>query len=102
MRKIVDNCNVFGIGRGGSGSSGTVSVEIGENGNWFINGVDTGVCAKGKNGITFTPHISDDFILSWTNDGGLENPPDCDLNPYDEWSSIEGDGDSPYIWVPME
>lgn len=28
----------------------------------------------GKNGVTFTPHVSEDGILSWTNDGGLENP----------------------------
>ena len=27
-----------------------------------------------KNGSTFTPSVSDDGILSWTNNGGLENP----------------------------
>lgn len=25
----------------------------------------------GKDGITFVPHIDDEGILSWTNDGGL-------------------------------
>ena len=25
-------------------------------------------------GVTFTPHISLDGVISWTNDGGLENP----------------------------
>ena len=29
----------------------------------------------GEDGGTFTPHISEDGILSWTNDKGLENPP---------------------------
>lgn len=28
----------------------------------------------GANGVTFTPHLSDDGVLSWTNDGGLANP----------------------------
>lgn len=28
----------------------------------------------GKNGITYAPSISEDGILSWTNDGGLPNP----------------------------
>ena len=28
----------------------------------------------GKNGTTFTPDVSEDGVLSWTNDGGLDNP----------------------------
>lgn len=28
----------------------------------------------GYDGATFVPHISDDYVLSWTNDRGLENP----------------------------
>ena len=28
----------------------------------------------GKDGVIFTPHVSADGTLSWTNDGGLENP----------------------------
>lgn len=28
----------------------------------------------GANGVTFTPHLSADGVLSWTNDGGLANP----------------------------
>ena len=28
----------------------------------------------GTNGVTFTPHLSADGTLSWTNDGGLTNP----------------------------
>lgn len=30
--------------------------------------------APGINGVTFTPAVSADGTLSWTNDGGLENP----------------------------
>ena len=29
---------------------------------------------QGKTGVTFTPHVDADGNLSWTNDGGLENP----------------------------
>lgn len=29
---------------------------------------------SGADGVTFTPHVSDDGVLSWTNDGGLPNP----------------------------
>ena len=28
----------------------------------------------GDDGVTFTPHVSSTGVLSWTNDGGLENP----------------------------
>jgi len=28
----------------------------------------------GPRGVTFTPHVSSAGVLSWTNDGGLENP----------------------------
>jgi len=27
-----------------------------------------------EDGVTFTPHVSDDGTLSWSNDGGLDNP----------------------------
>lgn len=39
---------------------------------WVNNGSLQGV--KGDNGVTFTPAVSDDGVLSWTNDGGLSNP----------------------------
>ena len=29
----------------------------------------------GEPGATFTPHVTEDLMLSWTNDKGLENPP---------------------------
>lgn len=32
------------------------------------------VVHDGQNGATFMPHISDDGILTWTNDRGLDNP----------------------------
>lgn len=45
------------IGTGSSGASG-----------------GSGGGITGANGVTFTPHLSTDGTLSWTNDGGLTNP----------------------------
>ena len=56
----------------------------------------------GASGVTFIPHISEDKILTWTNDGGLENPAPVDLNPFDEWSETGNEIDTDYIWEPME
>lgn len=33
----------------------------------------------GTKGAVYTPHITDDGILSWTNDGGRDNPEPVDL-----------------------
>lgn len=33
----------------------------------------------GEDGATFTPSVSDDGVMSWTNDKGLENPPSVNL-----------------------
>ena len=34
---------------------------------------------KGDKGITFTPHLDKECNLSWTNDGGLPNPPPINI-----------------------
>lgn len=61
---------------------------IGDNGNWFIDGEDSGVSAKGstgspgedgEDGTTFTPEVDSDGNLSWTNNGGLNNPPTVNI-----------------------
>ena len=45
----------------------------------------------GENGVTFTPEVSEEGVISWTNDGGLPNP---------ESVSIKGtDGISPAVSV---
>lgn len=33
----------------------------------------------GTRGAVYTPHITDDGILSWTNDGGRDNPAPVDI-----------------------
>lgn len=49
-----------------------------------LNAGDTltvGVGMAGTKGAVYTPHITDDGILSWTNDGGRDNPAPVDGVP---------------------
>lgn len=60
----------------------------------------------GHDGKVYVPHIDDHKILTFTieeKDSG-EVPPETDLNPNDEWSSMqdEEEGESDYIWEPMD
>lgn len=34
---------------------------------------------KGEKGAVFTPHVDENCNLSWTNDGGLDNPPPVNI-----------------------
>lgn len=83
-----------------------VNCEINQDGHLvvkFSNGniIDAGYVGT-VDGVTFVPHISDDLILSWTNNGGLENPEPVDLNPFDEWNEIDGvESTSEYIWEQL-
>lgn len=59
----------------GSAAPYDVYIYDGVNGEWVNNGAIQG--AKGETGApgtTFTPHLDGNGNLSWTNDGGLENP----------------------------
>ena len=44
----------------------------------------------GKNGITFTPTISPEGVLSWTNDGNLPNPPNMLIKGKDGINGTDG------------
>ena len=44
------------------------------------------------NGVTFTPSISDDGVLSWTNDGGKDNPKPLKINSITFTPSVSADG----------
>jgi hypothetical protein len=86
-------------------SSGIVNCEINEDGHLVVELSDGRVIDAGyvgaADGVTFIPSINEQKILSWTNDGGLENPEPVDLNPHDEWSDIDGSGETQFIWSPM-
>lgn len=61
--------------------------------------IDAGYIGS-TDGATFTPHVSDDLILSWTNDGGLENPDPVDISPFNDWVELGDDGETStqYSW----
>ena len=56
-----------------------------------------------KSGAVYVPHISDRKILTFTIEDEPKGVPDpVDLNPFDEWSEIEGaDVVTDYIWEQM-
>lgn len=43
------------------------------------NTLMVGMGVAGTKGAVYTPHITDDGILSWTNDGGRDNPKPVDI-----------------------
>lgn len=60
---------------GPKGDSFQTVVEDDGNGNIIIRALTTeGTGTSGQNGYTFTPYVSPDGIIRWTNDGGLVNP----------------------------
>lgn len=59
----------------GSAAPYDVYIYDGVNGEWVNNGTIQGAKGDaGAAGTTFTPHVDGNGNLSWTNDGGLENP----------------------------
>ena len=77
---------------------GIIDFKINDDGHLVVTLSDGRVIDAGYvgnvDGVTFVPQISDDLILSWTNNGGLKNPEPVDLNPHDEWIEL---GDGPEI-----
>lgn len=61
--------DAYGVG---SGEPYDVYIWDAVNKKWVNNGALQG--ATGKDGTTFTPSVSADGVLSWTNDGGKQNP----------------------------
>lgn len=61
----------------------SVSLEIDQTTkHWIIGGIDTGVSAEGTpgpSGAVFTPSVSEQGIISWTNNGGISNPPSVNI-----------------------
>lgn len=61
------NSTYFNVRNGSKGSTGATGA-TGPQGPKGEDGTD------GANGVTFTPIVSEDGVLTWTNDGGLTNP----------------------------
>ena len=77
------------------------SLDVDEDGNVVLTLKDGRVIPLGHvtctPGATFIPHIDEHNILTWTNDGGLANPPPVDLDPFDDWTE-DGDTKGDYEW----
>lgn len=57
-----------------------INVKFEENDKKFNAAVgETTVIHGGQNGATFTPSVSEDGVISWTNDKGLPNPAPVNL-----------------------
>ena len=83
-------------------SCGIKSFDIDENDNITITLINGKVIELGNipgaSGATFTPHISEDKILTWTCDKDLPVPDPVDLNPFDEWEDDSEISSSDYVW----
>ena len=83
-------------------SCGIKTFDVDEDDNIAITLLDGRVIELGNipgaSGATFTPHISEDKILTWTCDKDLPVPDPVDLNPFDEWESDSEISSSDYIW----
>ena len=84
-------------------NSGIADCKVDENGDLIVTLTDGRIINAGyvgaHDGVTFIPSVSEDNILSWTNDGGLENPEPVDLNPFDEWTTLPEEGvTTEYEW----
>lgn len=83
-------------------SCGIKSFDVDEYDNITITLLDGRVIELGNipgaSGATFTPHISEDKILTWTCDKDLPVPDPVDLNPFDEWEYDGESSISDYVW----
>ena len=84
-------------------SCGIKSFDVDEDDNITITLIDGRVIDLGQiigaSGATFTPHISENKILTWTCDQDLPVPNPVDLNPFDEWTILPEEGiDTEYRW----
>lgn len=71
----------FGIPQGEKGATGDPGAkgDTGEQGPQGIQGPKGADGAKGDTGPYFTPAVSAEGIISWSNNGGLDNPASVDL-----------------------
>lgn len=88
-------------------ASGIDDCKIDEDGHLIVKLSDGRIIDAGyvgsESGATFIPHISDDLILSWTNDKELKNPEPVDISPYNDWVELGDDGEAStqYVWEFM-
>lgn len=73
----------------------TITLADGDTESFTItNGTDGTDGTDGTNGATFTPSVSAEGVISWTNDGGLPNPTSVNIK-----GATGNDGTSSYAYV---
>ena len=89
------------------GTTATFTVTNGSDGTDGTNG------ANGTDGVTFTPSVSGAGVISWTNDGGLPNPPSVNIKgptgatgaatyTYIKWSDEQPTADADMGDIPSD
>lgn len=79
-----------------NGTTSTFNVKNGSKGSSGTNGTNGKDGADGEDGVTFTPSVDSAGNLSWTNNGGLTNPPTVNIKgpKGDKGDAGEGGGGS--------
>ena len=87
--------NLSWSNNGGLSNPATVNIK-GPKGSDGSNGSNGKDGSDGKNGVTFTPAVDASGNLSWSNDGGLTNPPTVNIKgpQGDQGPASEGGGGS--------
>lgn len=76
-----------------NGTTSTFTVKNGSKGSSGTNGTNGKDGADGEDGVTFTPSVDSAGNLSWTNNGGLTNPPTVNIKgPKGDTGSGGGSG----------
>jgi len=86
--------------KGDTGEQG-VPGEKGDTGEQGPQGVPGSKGDDGANGVTFTPSVAADGTLSWSNDGGLENPASVNIKGPSGSAWIRESYVEPY-WIEAE
>ena len=53
----------------------------------YVDGAQTNSGGNNTSSVVFIPSISEDGVLTWTNNGGLDNPISIDLTPFGDQDS---------------
>ena len=95
--------STFSVKNGSKGSQGEKGDkgDKGDTGTAGANGTNGTNGKDGANGATFTPSVDADGNLSWTNNGGLSNPPTVNIKGPKGDSGEGGSGGGKEI-VPVE
>lgn len=71
-------------------ADGTTSEFTVTNGRDGVDGTDGQAGRDGVDGVTFTPAVSEQGVISWTNDGGRSNPPSVNIRGADGTNGTNG------------